>query len=173
MRRLLMLTLPLFVVACQDQPTQPLLAPDASLAWTVDTEGYMGSVGKGEVQTALGWNDATLQTNAEDLAFRHVQRDHYQLYCQRPEDGDVRLVNRQEVTNTFLDYQTRTNPQGRVTGFDFVGVLNQVENDNMTCPSGYLHRGGTAGTTYLGTTYELYVRHVFPGAAWYEIPMPE
>jgi hypothetical protein len=147
-----------------------------AFAWTV-TDDYTGDVGKGQVQDALDWNNADFQDYAEHLAFRHVQRDHYRLLCQLEGTVMFREVFRQEITNTFLDYDLRANRQGMFTGIDFTQQLSQHVNDNMTCPTGYVlyTARGEENPTYLHTTYELHVRHVVPGAGnpWVEILMAE
>src|SRR4051794_13995537 len=50
----------------------PLALGSAANAYTMDGTGK-GFVGKGEVQSAFGWNNATMQTNHTSITFSTTQ----------------------------------------------------------------------------------------------------
>jgi hypothetical protein len=52
----------------------------------LDADGT-GFVGKGDVQTALGWNNQKLQSNATKLAFTTVQSASQALYRSATQAG--------------------------------------------------------------------------------------
>ena len=54
-----------------------IMASSAFAAVTFDPATGTGFVGKGDVQTAMGWNNAELQKNAENLKFTYVTETTY------------------------------------------------------------------------------------------------
>jgi hypothetical protein len=56
----------------------------ASLPMTVslDPASGIGFVGKGDVQTAFGWNNKQLQTNAGGVTFAYIAEEEYSAVCE-------------------------------------------------------------------------------------------
>jgi len=97
-------------------------------AVSFDPDNGTGFVGKGDIQTAFGWNNAQLQQNAEDVSFSTVKTATYDVVCQWVTGEGTRgekthQVTQEETTevNSDVVHKTRTNPQSAVTGFQLTG----------------------------------------------------
>ena len=62
-------------------------------AYTMDATGT-GFVGKGEVQTAFGWNNQQLQANAAGVTFSYVEEGTLTQTCER-EAGRSQIITRE------------------------------------------------------------------------------
>jgi hypothetical protein len=122
--------------ACQQgsvTPTDTDLEPSTRLAVTLefDEEGEFtggGFVGKGDVQSAFGWNNAEMNANAPKVTFSYSIVEIRERECQTaaPPGPPVRV----EVTITRdvgadVAFTERKNSQGQLTGF----VLTGFEGD--------------------------------------------
>ena len=94
----------------------------AAYAATFDPTTGTGFVGKGELQTPWGWNNATLQKEAEGVTFKVSQQVTYEQECSYLTGGrnPERVRETKEATrplNSRVTYETRNNKRGAVTGF--------------------------------------------------------
>ena len=107
-------------------------------AVTFDPSTGKGFVGKGDVQIALGWNNAQLQANASSVVFTYVAQDVYQVtevYATGNPDQPKSLnVHDITVTKVFgvqskVDADPRqTKGQKQFTGF----ILSGYNSLNVT-----------------------------------------
>ncbi len=143
----------------------------------VDDEG-VGFVGKGDVQRALGWNNAALQLNASLLGFYFVSEEEASWECEwwtGPTQNRRRHSSTKKTVqsiNASIAYDARKNSKGQITGFNlngFGGSLVDTDGDEVgTCPTengnqlktmvpGSLETKvideGTLVVDYLGTRY--------------------
>jgi hypothetical protein len=90
-------------------------------------------VGKGEVQDALGWNNAALQAGAESVGFYYTT-GRVGLRCVHVNDhANVQIRwSSESISSTLLTVVDRKNPQGSVNGF----WLNGEELDDAIDGSG-------------------------------------
>lgn len=94
------------------------------------SSGAYGFVGKGDVQTALGFNNAKMQAEINNVQFTYVSQDTYEVvnaWASGNADNPVSL-NYHEVTvttvvnlNDTLAYNPRQSPN-QYTGFDLTGI---------------------------------------------------
>jgi hypothetical protein len=105
------------------------IAGVASAAWYVNDDGT-GFVGKGDVQTAFGWNNKQLQDNAEGVTFSYASTETVEYDCQWTTGPDhnqtTHAVTRDKTTSisSSVERETRKNSQGKdgpVTGFILLG----------------------------------------------------
>jgi hypothetical protein len=105
----------------------------ASASVTVDPTTGIGFVGKGDVQTALGLNNAQMQAQANSLAFTYVKTDTYEIvnaWATGNPNNPVSL-NSHTVTvtttvqvNDVIGYDPRH--QNQVTGFNLTGFTSEI-----------------------------------------------
>lgn len=94
----------------------------ASAAVELDPSSGTGFVGKGDVQDAFAWNDANLQQNARFVGLFYVATEIYTVTCTGSAGTQIHLA--QAGASGQLITQPRTNPQGRVNGFDLLGFMS-------------------------------------------------
>ena len=111
------------------------LAAGPAFAYTgtplVDGKGF---VGKGEVQTPWGWNNATLQKNATGVIFAVETSARYAQDCQKEVGGERQ---RRVIENTFkktvsvssalLGDPRQTKGQNQFTGFSLSGFMTDSQ----------------------------------------------
>lgn len=100
-----------------------LLVTSASAAVTFDPSTGTGFVGKGDVQTALGWNNKQLQTGAEDLVFAYSATSMFDTTWTCTKNG---ATNTQERENTTIRttqgvVDSVARERNQVTGFHLDG----------------------------------------------------
>ena len=102
--------------------------PAAFAAVTFDPATGTGFVGKGEVQTAFGWNNAQLQQRASSVSFSVESEAKYDVLCEWTTGEGTRGEQHHEVTvkktttvNSEVATDPRANPQNKVTGFNLLG----------------------------------------------------
>jgi hypothetical protein len=81
-----------------------------------------GFVGKGDVQeafSALGWNNADVQANAPFISFTYVASWDYTVVCTGAAGSTMYIQGRGAFGHVVT--QARTNPSGKVTGFNLLG----------------------------------------------------
>jgi hypothetical protein len=109
-------------------------------AVTFDADILKGFVGKGDVQLALGYNNATLQANAENLVFTYEVGAEYDILCSRIHSvhGYQTQPFRNQIVsvNKAITVESRKNNQGQVTGFILDG-LKKVLSSGDACPTGW------------------------------------
>jgi hypothetical protein len=93
-----------------------------------------GFVGKGDVQTALGWNNAQAQANAGSLSFTYSEVVQQTVSCEKETHHSTmtRSGTRTGSVNDTLSYNARTHKQ--VDGFLLTGFTSQ--NDSWGSWSG-------------------------------------
>ncbi|CEG29337.1 hypothetical protein [Bacillus sp. B-jedd] len=106
-----------------------ILASSAFAAVTIDPVTGAGFAGKGDVQTALGWNNADLQKNADTLKFTYVTETKYEVTVSWITGEGTRGMKTHEVTHNrtssvdaVVGYDARNKKQ--VTGF----ILNKFDS---------------------------------------------
>jgi hypothetical protein len=113
------------------------VAGPASASVTLDPSTGIGFVGKGDVQTAYGWNDQKLQDYASSVTFSYSKTtdEQYAVTCgwdtESTQGRDHQVVithhvqNKRGNVNASVAYDpksvSRNNPNGKVTGFKLTG----------------------------------------------------
>jgi hypothetical protein len=147
-----------------------VLTVGALAAVDVDFETGEGFVGKGDVQTALGWNNPTLQRDADDLRFRinSVQETTWLCYhTENPNAADQERSTEVSIQGVLSHTERLRN---QITGFGIDGfdgdpiidtdggAVNSCPNPNRAYlegstetgdPSGGLQVSGDGGTTWV------------------------
>jgi hypothetical protein len=103
-----------------------------------DSSTGTGFVGKGDVQTAFGWNNAMLQKSAGSVTFTYATKATYDVTCEwntftnGNKEHEVKTIHH-EVTEgltlastSVFDSSTRTNKVGDVTGFNLLGYAGMA-----------------------------------------------
>ena len=105
-----------------------LLAVAAYAAVTFDPSSGTGFVGKGDVQTAFGWNNAELQANASGVTFTYVAVDTYDVTVEwdtgnadQPQSIQHHIITqtKRASVNATVAYDARTHKQ--IDGFILTG----------------------------------------------------
>ena len=123
------------------------LSATAAFAYTLNADGT-GFVGKGEVQTAFGWNNKVVQTNAGGVDFQVEMVTENSWVCTK--DGAKNTQERENVRTTaaLIDSVTRDNKK-QVTGFTLSGYQRDADGNVVetvinrdgpalgTCPTGW------------------------------------
>jgi hypothetical protein len=128
---------------CQkEQPLEPSRSTVAGVV-TFDPSTGKGFVGKGDVQTALGLNNAKMQTLANTqggVTFTYVHTDIYNVveaWATGNVDNPVSLnahqisVTTTVVVNDEVVHANRTNPNSDVTGFNLTGLGTQTTDGTI------------------------------------------
>lgn len=83
-----------------------------------------GFVGKGDVQTALGWNNPTLRSEVAEgnVEFEFGQYQNYQWACKTNTDLTLTVTGEAHgVVGAIPAYDSRKNSQDFITGFNLTG----------------------------------------------------
>jgi hypothetical protein len=113
----------LFIIAAS---IAALAIPAAAIASvSVDASGT-GFVGKGDVQNALGWNNATFDRNALSVGFtqKSVTSAHYALRCNGTDYVDDMAVTRTTPVTATPIYNAGNGRQ--ITGWNLTGVATET-----------------------------------------------
>lgn len=120
-----------------------LISSPAGAAVTFDPETGKGFVGKGDVQVPFGWNDATLQKNAPGVTFVHSSTTdtEYDVTCEW-ETGNKKKVRHIQTKTADVaskvsydvSSKSRTNPNGKVNGFNLLGKGAELVTNTGTVP---------------------------------------
>ena len=125
-----------------------LLATPALASVTFDPNSGVGFVGKGDVQSAFGWNNQKLQEQALNLTFGTRQKIEYEFDCAR-DIGMQHIVVTQERTNNILSivrYDARTHKQ--VDGFNLTGYGASITvGPPIACPGVFTMVPGSLTST--------------------------
>jgi hypothetical protein len=143
----------------------------AYAAVTFDPSTGLGFVGKGDLQTPWGWNDAKLQENAADVSFYYHSSSAsvYSAVCTWTTGEGTRgekthnVSHNTEIVNGVLSSivsATKKNSQNKVTGFNLLGCTTQsstVETSEVPvvgepCPGNEGHGGTWTSVTLLSST---------------------
>jgi len=119
-----------------------------------NAETGVGFVGKGDVQLALGWNNAQLQANAGSLTFTYSAADTYTSECTFSTTTGGKSGNttrwhvsertRSATVNKSVEYAPRSRNQ--VTGFILSGFGSVSETGDELPVLGAFCQGGNDGT---------------------------
>jgi hypothetical protein len=102
----------------------------AAVEWTPENGGF---VGKGDVQSAFGWNNATMQANSEAVTFVYETTGGFSFECEWWTGPDH---NRRHHTNTKtieLDVNAVVTGARRITGqftgwnLDPLGAIDEID----------------------------------------------
>lgn len=116
----------------------------AASAYTIDATGN-GFVGKGEVQTALGWNNKALQDNAGSLEFALVSTvvTEVSWTCTNSNNENTQERERTTTTSTQGVVSAVSRERNQITGFTLTGFKGTPTTNSTTegnqlnsCPSG-------------------------------------
>ena len=150
--------------------TVALSATAVFAAVTFDPATGKGFVGKGDVQTALGLNNAQLQAQASSLQFTAVSKSTTDWTCSKPHqsgDPDKEITNERTTETTTQGIVSKVDRvKNQINGFFLDGYTGTptVTTDGPavnTCPaaaSGFTFDEGSSQTTP-GST-QLYVNGV-------------
>jgi hypothetical protein len=141
-------------------------------AVTFDPNTGTGFVGKGDVQTAFGWNNAQLQANGAGISFTYNATETYQAVCTfvtgegtRGEKTHNAAIPRHSSVNSAIQYKTRTHNQidGFIlTGFGITttdGTVPVVGNACVANSDGVNHNGTWSSVTLISSSGGLFVNY--------------
>jgi hypothetical protein len=105
----------------------------------------IGFVGKGDLQTPWGWNDAKLQGCASGISFYYAasQTASYAAVCVfTTGDGTPgqkthyveHNVNKVSAVNSNVTHEARKNHEGKITGFNLTGLESTTTIASGTIP---------------------------------------
>lgn len=145
-----------------------LMFAGAANAYTLDLSTGTGFVGKGEVQTPFGWNNAKLQSNASGVSFTYDVAEEYTAVCtfttgEGTKGEKVHNVPRDVITliNSAIAYDVRVRNQ--ITGFTLKGFGTTTETGAAPVVGGACAGGPDGGSwTSVELTASqggLYARH--------------
>jgi hypothetical protein len=103
-----------------------LVAAGSASAYTMDSSG-VGWVGKGEVQTAYGWNNKAMQDNVGGVSFVYQATGTYEVTCEfDTPSGKHHVLVKKDTTslNSVVGSDSRNNSngkQGPMTGWYLTG----------------------------------------------------
>ncbi len=139
-----------------------VVAAGAAFAYTLNADGT-GFVGKGEVQTALGYNNKQLQNNADSLEFTSVVVTERSWTCTNTSNDKTQ--ERERTTTTTGVVSSVAREKNQITGFNLLGFDEESErsttegNQLNSCPSGPWTLTSPAGDPEVVSS-ELYVNGV-------------
>lgn len=144
------------------------LAIGVSAAVTFDAATGNGYVGKGDVQSALGLNNAQLQNVAENLVFTYKSVDAYEVTVEwttgEGTKGEQTHIVNHEKTSTVsgnVDYGTKKVVQ--VSGFNLTGISGSTTVGSIPA-EGEVYPGNSGhivtSVTLVGSTGGLYVNGI-------------
>jgi hypothetical protein len=107
---------------------------------TVAVASIPNFVGKGDVQTVFGWNNAALQRNAADVEFRYLSETVNEWTCSRVNSRGKEIIQERNNTATAqATIATAARVRGQVSGFELTssGITESVDGPAIgSCPSG-------------------------------------
>jgi hypothetical protein len=104
-------------------------ATSASADVTFDPSSGTGFVGKGDVQSPFGWNNAMLQSYANALSFNFEAEAVYDVTCEKETAKSTlrKAFKRSRATDLSIEFELRQNKR-MVTGFHLIGYGDEVES---------------------------------------------
>lgn len=109
-----------------------LLASVATAAVVLDENGT-GFIGKGDIQSIFGWNNAQLQANAGQIRFVFTTSASASWECEWWTGPDHNrkyhsiTVSSEQDVDAAIAYDARANKKGQVTGFNLLGFSSANE----------------------------------------------
>jgi hypothetical protein len=123
----------------------------------IDDEGR-GFVGKGDIQNAFGWDNATLQENADSVLFRFVDQETIEWQCVKTvttggPNPEIKIITQVKESiqgiNAAIAYDARKNKKGQITGFVLEGFEDdavELDADDLgKCPESFELVAGSLG----------------------------
>ena len=134
-----------------------LTATAAGAAVTFDPDTGTGFVGKGDVQTALGWNNKTLQTaeanGAIEFTYNAVTSQETSWDCYNENNGHTQERTRSTTTTVTGVTAHTARERNQITGFYLDGYAEGSSQDTET-DGPPLHSCPPANSSFvLGSTY--------------------
>jgi hypothetical protein len=138
-------------------------------AYTLDTATGAGFVGKGEVQSPFGWNNAALQANAAGVSFSYEATEDYSATCTWVTGEGTRGERTHNVTHSkstsissAVTYEPRQRNQ--ITGFTLTGFGATTETGETPvvggpCPGNQGHDGTWTAVVLTNSTGGLYAHY--------------
>lgn len=146
-----------------------LLLGGVAQAYTLDPADGTGFVGKGEVQTPFGWNNAKLQANAAGVSFTYEVSDSYTAVCtwitgEGTRGQKTHNVDHRTSTSVASSVAYDARVKSQITGFTLKGfgattTTGAVPEVGGTCPGNPGTDGTWTSVTQTGSTGGLYVHH--------------
>jgi hypothetical protein len=134
------------LTACSQDATSPVSpASRPALAVTFDAESGVGFVGKGDVQLALGLNNAQLQAQAASLQFTSESTIVTEVSWVCTNDRNENTQERERTTTTSIQgvLSSVARERNQITGFNLNGYVGAPTPSASTdgppvnsCPSG-------------------------------------
>lgn len=134
----------LFLALAASAASVALVATSASAAVTFDPSTGTGFVGKGDVQTALHYNNKQLQENANSLEFTYSSTSATETTWTCDRDGGPQSQERTNTTTTTVQgvVGTVARERNQITGFNLTGFsgapTENTENEGPkvgSCPT--------------------------------------
>lgn len=102
-----------------------LAAAGSASAYTMDSAG-LGWVGKGEVQSAYGWNNKAMQDNVAGVTFVYDSTSSYEVVCEFDNRGGHHVITntKHSSVKATVSSESRNNSngkQGPMTGWYLTG----------------------------------------------------
>ena len=120
------------------------LVPAANAAVSFNPQTGQGFVGKGDVQTALGWNNAQLQSGAASLQFTATSTvvTEREWTCTNSNNQNEQVRERTTTTTISGVVSQVARERNQITGFNLIGYGSTSESSTSdgpplnSCPSG-------------------------------------
>lgn len=96
---------------------------------TFDPATGIGFVGKGDVQSAFGWNNAAAQQHTNEVSFVFEGTTSYSVTCEfdTPHTHHVQVHHQTSVNSAYVDYVARMKNQ--YTGYNLTGYGATTQSD--------------------------------------------
>ncbi|WP_157991587.1 hypothetical protein [Caldimonas tepidiphila] len=112
----------------------------AAMAAVVVNENGTGFIGKGDVQTAFGWNNKELNENAGGVSFETSVTAEHTWICDRDNGPQTQERARDTTTTGLISHVTRDNKR-QITGFTLTGFSSSNTTSTGpqlgSCPTGW------------------------------------
>jgi len=118
------------VIASISSMAMLLSAQSASAAVTLDSAGS-GSVGKGDIQVAFGWNNKQMQANYLEVTFEGRFQITWAYLCEgtNGRTGVTVEADRERKINSALDFEVAPRKKQQFSGWLLTGPTISVESD--------------------------------------------
>lgn len=125
------------------------LGSGTAAAATFDSSTGVGFVGKGDIQSLYGWNNQTLQAQADSVAFRYEAEAvlSTEWECTNPNTGNETVKTTTVTTTIRNGVSNVTRVRNQVTGFILTGWRPPYVNNTVTAPN--IAPGTCPGTSTL------------------------
>jgi hypothetical protein len=111
-----------------------VMAASAVASITFDPNSGTGFVGKGDVQSTCGWNNAGLQSHASGVGFSYQVHEVWAVTCEHEtaKKTITQGFDRQRNINSSIAMSARSHNQ--VDGFNLNGYSSNGGNPAVSCP---------------------------------------